>query len=382
MWTSDDLLAPKVERWLPPLQAGVVANGLGLVGDTYWLMTSDPVRPWRSHDLANWEQIDPTDLAPPSPTDLWDTPDLLWPVTSGGVTLVQARYFPKDPGRLLGHPGRRVWPERVDSNAYRVMGYDSGSGDEVELSRVRIDETGTGLRVSNEQGATISELSDVGLEVIDAWGSFPDHRIEARQLAVLDGARLRVVELPAGVPVIDGLRFFERPTVYPTRAGFLALDLADDGTVRTWRSENGESWIEGDRLGERGGQPWRVDSVQTERFLTPGALVADLSDGSGQWQSLDGETWTFVELPARRRSTYLYRLPAGWLRADIDGDWSASVDGDTWQPAAELGRVISKFFPVGGGGNHGALIGNAVFFGVDEDDGAGPSDLWIVEFEP
>jgi hypothetical protein len=150
--------------------------------------------------------------------------------------------------------------------------------------------------------------------------------------------------------------------------------------VRTWRSQDAEAWVEGDRLGATDGQPWRVEAVQTDRFTAGGALVAELSNGQGQWQSADGQTWTYVEFPSET-FLYLYRLPDGWLRVDGAGEWSASSDGASWQPVAELRRVITKALPIGGGGNHGALIGNAVFFGVDEEDEAAPSDLWVVEFE-
>jgi hypothetical protein len=250
LWTAEDATSPRAEHALPVEAANAA---LFLDGDTFWLASGAPVTLWRSLDLAEWEQVDISGLVSPGPQGLeWDVV-LDSPVTSAGGTLVPVTYFVHDPGRLVGEPGASVFLEPLEGSSprgYRVSEFRPRSeGGPRELGTVRVEDTPMGIRISDEDGESIVSIEGVGPEFVERWAE--RGVIEERQLGIVEGGALTTVELP-GWPVEDGSA--ESPTFFPLGSGFLALQIHSDHTVRTWRSYDGRSWAEGERLRGPDGQ--------------------------------------------------------------------------------------------------------------------------------
>jgi hypothetical protein len=208
--------------------------------------------------------------------------------------------------------------------------------------------------------------------------------IEERQLGIVEGGALTTVELP-GWPVEDGSA--ESPTFFPLGSGFLALQIHSDHTVRTWRSYDGRSWAEGERLRGPDGQllegRWISWAGSPERSdIQIGTLGEPTAGGpAAYWRSTDAEHWTLVSPPSWEGGI-VWEVPGGFLRLRETGSWSASTDGDSWIEAPALREVVDRWQPDGGGGTTGTLVGDAFFFWVDEAEGPMRRDLWIIEFEP
>ena len=96
------------------------------------------------------------------------------------------------------------------------------------------------------------------------------------------------------------------------------------------------------------------------------------------WKSTDGETWRLVGRPDQGPG---HRLSSGWL-SGADGSWSASTDGDTWEAAPELARLLHKSTTDGTANVSTWIIGDTLFYSVAEHEGARQRDLWIVQFQP
>ena len=110
-----------------------------------------------------------------------------------------------------------------------------------DIGTVRVERTPTGIRLVDKAGTTIAELTGVGPDFVEALASggavYPDG------LALVDGSRLVPVTVPwLGTmnPSSPGIELL------PLDPGFLAFQRDADTTVRTWRSTDGRSWIEGE----------------------------------------------------------------------------------------------------------------------------------------
>jgi hypothetical protein len=252
--------------------------------------------------------------------------------------------------------------------------------DDQKVATVLVEPTSSGIRLADEEGATIAELTGVGPEFVEAWASSGGIDSVAR-LALVDGPRLTPVAQPgdptSSSPVLELL---------PLDPGFLAFELDADSTVRTWRSADGVSWIEGDPVPGPDGQPLRAQGLWGgTRDGRHEISVSPIDDGDGsapppELRSVDGMTWTAApEPPAGEYSHWPVRLPAGYVAWSDYGAWSVSTDGTTWEEAPGLREVIPRTTPDGEGSVSWGGIGNALLFQMTAE--CGPRDLWIVEFD-
>jgi len=105
---------------------------------------------------------------------------------------------------------------------------------------------------------------------------------------------------------------------------------------------------------------------------------------SGDWvreASTDGETWTLGPFPEGPTG---FRVPGGWVKTpdqSEDGVWQVSRDGTTWQPVPELSTLTTKIMPNGAGGASESLVGDAIWFTVEEAEAPYTRDVWVVEFD-
>jgi hypothetical protein len=361
------VLSTRIEQPLP-IEAG--SSYLYPDGDALWLATAEPASLWRTFDLEDWEPVDVTGLISPGPTELeWDLQPGP-PVTSGDLTLVQLTFTPRDLGRLVGYPGLSVHVEAVGPGRYRVLEHHSRSaGGDLELGIVRVEETPSGLRFMDDGGATIAELREEDLGFMDAWvqGS-----VDEPLLGILEADRLSTV----GAPWDPALGW---PALFPVDTGFLAFLVGADRTVRTWQTADGRSWELGAILSDEEGRPLTAELVGVETIGDRTQVRVVRAGGSDGWISPDGEHWTYTAAPPSLDSALL-QLQEGWVMSQ-SGSWSVSRDGATWQEVPELREVIDKWEPRGGGGSSAGLVGDALFFSVQEDAGTQQRDLWIVEFE-
>jgi hypothetical protein len=375
LWTSDDTLSIRSEHPLPTTERGA---WLGLEGDTYWLTTDAPPALWRSDDLEAWDPIDLAGLPPPPTGPAWDA-SLGVPVTSRGVSLVPITYTARDPGALVGFPGRSVSLKETGPGLYDVVGYHMARGNGPDrrvattIGTVGVAGTPTGIRFTGPDGGTIAEVGGVGLDFVDDWIA---HGLVQNQLGIIAGSALTALVEPQ-LPITGP--HGEPPTLFPVEDGFLAFPIGTDGTVRAWRSADGRSWIAGDLLLDADGRPLHADWVGADWTGGAHELTITPSDGSSEtWRSTDGVTWTTEPVPDPEAGS-VFRFPSGSLRLSYDGSWSASIDGRTWVEVPALREVVTKWEPANGGSAGGGVIGDAVFFSVEEDEGDRQRDLWIVE---
>lgn len=379
IWTSDDALGPRVEQ---PLPVDAVSISLMQDQDAYWLATTDPPTLWHAPDVTGWQPIDLTGLVSPGPSELEWGVSPGQPVTAHGIIVVPVTYQARDVARLVGYPGLVVHIEKAGVGVYRVLEHHARSeGGDTELGFVRVDQTPTGLRFSNESGGTIAELAGVGPELVESWSTTGS--ILEQQIGAVDGSRLTALDVPWSSA--------EAPTIFPTASGFVAFVVNADKTVSPWRSDDGLSWTEGPRLGDAGGQPWTADGVWSDLTLdTPEVSVVMVGDGD-RWTSTDAEHWTFV--PARSATDPFWdaaRIGSGWVRASEGSIWVSRDDSSrkvipelsSWKVVPELWTVITKWTPRGAGSSGTNFVGNAAFVMVVEDSVPMERDLWIIEWEP
>jgi hypothetical protein len=188
-----------------------------------------------------------------------------------------------------------------------------------------------------------------------------------------------------GEPTLDPSG--EGLTIFPVDTGFLGFQIDADHTVRAWRSADGRTWIEGDRLRGSDGTPWRTDWVDAQWLGgTHEITISPMGDSdadapSRPWRSDDGVTWTRGPLPTTGEDGLVFPLSRGSLRLADDGSWWASADGRSWDPAPDLDQAITKWMPDGAGSAGGGTLGDAMFFAVEEGEGSLQRDLWIVELD-
>jgi hypothetical protein len=368
LWTSSDAISERVQRTLP-----VVAEWAQLtpIGGTWWLRTGRPTTLWRSSDLNTWERIDLEALVSPGPAELdWELQLFGEPAAAGGTTVFPVAYEARDAGRLLGRPdlGSFVFPERAAPGRYRVM--EDTQGGPVPVGDVWIEETASGLRFADLSGGTIATLEGVGIDFVEAWAV--TQTVSDYNVAVVDGDAVTPVSLPGG-PLSD--HSDNGPVVLGTDTGFHAFKSAADGTIRTWRSTDGRTWMELDPPAIAAGEPRDIDpyvGVQ-RRWGRPSVVKV------GGWESEDGRTW--VPVPVSPMGESGFPVAGGWLQG-IDGGWYASIDGNEWKFAPTVRHIITKSQSLGAGSyGVGAVIGDTVFVHVDEKQGARQRDLWILEFD-
>lgn len=380
LWTSDDALSTRVEHQLP---ADVESAGLWQEGDTFWLTTTGPTTLWRSTDLDDWEGFDTSALESPGPSSLaWDM-TLGIPATSGGVTVVPVAYAAQDLGRLVGLPGTAVHIESAGPGRYKVSEHHLRSeGGDRDAGFVSVTQTPTGIRFWHEDGSAIAEVEGAGLEMVERWAELGS--ILEYQLGVLDGTTIEPVAMP-GHPALDpsgqGL------TIFPVEAGFLGLQIDADHTVRTWRSTDGRTWVEGDRLHGPDGTPWRTEWVGADWLAGRHEIsISPMDESDGDtlprpWTTADGDAWTRGPQPSTGEDGLVFPLSRGSLRLADDGSWWASADGASWDPVAGLDEAMTKSTPDGAGSAGGSTVGDAMFFAVEESEGSQQRDLWIVELD-
>ena len=385
LWTSTDAVSTRVEHRLP-VDTGYAFLTYDEGG--YWLNDRGSHRGshelWRSADLTDWDRIDVSALVPPDPRELTWNVQFGWPVTSAGVSIVPVSYAADGLGPLLGLPERDVQLEAAGgAGRYVVIETLPGSGGRTmreDIGTVRVERTAKGIRLVDKAGTTIAELTGVGPDFIEALASggaiYPDG------LALVDGSRMLSLTVPglgSMNPSSPGIGLL------PLDPGFLAFQRAADTTIRTWRSTDGRSWIEGDRVPGPDGRPMRTQSLwagssggRHEVSVSP-VEGAEEGGPSVAWSSVDGETWTVAPQPPAGISYPAVKLPAGYLAWTDSDIWSASVDGMAWMEAPELSEVITRTVPNGNGSMGGGAVGDALVFQVADD--CGTRDLWIVEFE-
>jgi hypothetical protein len=370
LWASADAISERSERSLPIESEGAELTPLD---GTWWLTTNGPTSLWRSTDAERWEQVDLGALITPGTAELeWEV-SLGVPASSGGTTVVPVTYQARDAGRLLGYPdagefdpGDFIRPERDASGSFRVIDADFG-----DLGEVRIEETAYGLSFTDIAGNTVATLEGVDMDFIDDWsasGALVEH-----QVGRVEDGKVTPATLP-GERLFDEWR--QGPTVFGTSDGFHAYHATADGTVRTWRSDDGSTWEELDPLGAAEGEP-QATSVERGEHLGSGYTSVIVGDSERSWESTDGITWQ--PIPVLSEDT-IRRVGDGWL-VGRGGDWRASVDGTTWLSAPELDAVTSKRELAGAGSSRWVVIGDTLLWAVLDEEGARPRDLWIVEFE-
>jgi hypothetical protein len=379
LWTSADVTSTRTEHPLP-VEAGYAL--LTFDGDRYWLIDMASGSLWRSSDLTDWERMDGSALHAPDPAELPWNVRFGVPVTSAGVTLVPVSHEVLDPGRVLGFPGRSVHLEAAGPGRYDVIESHMRKDDQ-KVATVLVERTPSGIRLSDESGATIAELTGVGPEFVEAWAS--SGGIESvDQLALVDGSRPTPVTKPGQAAMDSWSSGLE---LLPLDPGFLAFELDADSTVRTWRSADGVSWIEGDPVPGPDGQPLRAQALwggtRDERHEVSVSPLLDDPDGTArppEWRSVDGKTWTaYPDPPAGEYSVPPVRLPAGYVAWSDYGMWSVSTDGSSWQEVPGLREVIPRTTLSGEGSVSWGGIGNALLFAMTAE--CGQRDLWIVEFD-
>jgi hypothetical protein len=248
-----------------------------------------------------------------------------------------------------------------------------------------VEPTTTGIRLTDEAGATITELTGVGPEFVEAWASSGGIG-SYDEVALVDGSRLTPVAKP-GQTATDSWSPSLELQLLPLDPGFLAFELGEDSLVRTWRSVDGRSWIEGDPVPGPDGEPLRAQSLwggtQDGRHVVSVSPLSDDPDSEGpgaEWRSVDGTTWTATPDPPAGKSSYRpVRLPAGDIAWSDYGTWSVSSDGTTWEEAPGLREVIPRTSLNGEGRMGWGSIGNALLFQMTAE--CGPRDLWVVEFD-
>ena len=370
LWVSKDALAPREARRLP---IDVPDANLWLSGGTFWFTSSDPQTVWSSPDLETWQQTDLSGLRSPGPASI-DWRMTISPSESvGGSAVASVEYTAADPGSLLGYPGRQVGLAQSGggyvAREYRRMG-DGGPKD---LGAITVRKTTDGIRFMAGDGREVGRVAGVGLEFVDTW--VRQGGLTYRQLAVLDGKRWSPVDLPVA-PLADW------PNLVKVGDAMLAFVVEPDQRVRAWRTVDGRTWTGGDVLVASDGTPMRSSGVTYRDGENGRVLIVFGGDDSSGWQSTDGEHWT----PASFISGEILgaRIAQGWFQTGdqtADGSWQVSSDGSTWKSVPALHAVIDKTQPLGGGGSSTSVVGNTVFFSVDEAEAPFSRDVWMIEFE-
>lgn len=366
---SKDALAPREVRRLP---VDVPEANLWLSGDTFWFSSSDPLTVWRSRDLETWQQTDLSGLQSPGPAAIdWRmTISSSESVDGSAVALVE--YTAADPGSLLGYPGRQVSLAQ-GGGGYVAREYHSRrDGGDKDLGAITVRKTTDGIRFMDAGRREVGRVEGVGLEFVDMWVR---QGIVFRQLAVLDGNRWSPVDLPVA-PLASW------PTLVKVGDALLVFVVEPDERVRTWRTVDGHTWTGGDALVAEDGTPIRSNGATYRDGENGPVLIIFGKDDSSSWKSTDGETWTPASFVAGEIPPI--RIAQGWFRTGdqtADGDWQVSPDGSTWESVPALRYVVRKTAPSGAGGSSESVVGNTVFFSVDEAEAPFTRDVWMIEFE-
>jgi hypothetical protein len=366
---STDALAPRVERRLP---VDVAEADLSLIGDTFWFISSDPLNVWWSTDLQTWQQTEVSGLKSPGPASIpWRrTISPTEPVH--GTTVASVEYTAADPGSLLGFPGRHVALAQGGGGYVAREYHPMREGGDKDLGAIKVRTTVDGIRFMDADGREVGRVDGVGMEFVDMWLR---QGITYRQLAVLDRERWSPVDLPVA-PLADW------PMLVKVGDALLAFVVEPDERVRAWRTVDGHTWTGGDVLVADDGTPIQSTGVTYRAGENGPILVVLGKDDRSGWKSTDGEKWTPTSFDSGE--TPPIRIAQGWFRTGdqtADGDWQVSPDGSTWQSVPALRDVVGKTAPSGAGGSSESVVGNTVFFSVDEAGAPFTRDVWMIEFE-
>lgn len=324
LWSSADGALWESARLPVPIDAEVMTARV--VGDSYWLSTSNPTTLWRSDDFRSWEEVDLSDIPLP------DTFNMGWTVSLGPIAQV-------DDGLVVvwtawPKPPLESWlPAFAESHSnlhLDSMGiFDPEVGQPVRATRVvdGIDEMVAMIRIEPWGGGWRVFDAESDLEL--AYFAFGPERVASPFAYSVEGLLLvdesgtvdsaTPIWMEAGATVGGLVHVDDR---------LLALSLARGETAGAlWESVDGRSW----------------ESIGTPPFMPPGTggarlwdvggvlyASAETGDSTSSWTSVDGVVWTELRGPAGVSSVNLRPFGRGFA-AWADEALLLSRDGDDWE---------------------------------------------------
>lgn len=245
---------------------------------------------------------------------------------------------------------------------------------------VRVEETDTGLRFSDETGATIAVLTGADLGLVEIWAEYGD--VSAQGLAVVEAGRASTSAVPGRS---SGYTGYPDMVILGTEAGFTAFRLARGGTFRAWHSGDGRAWTEGPLIGTREGEPQQVENLYRVSWPTP-TVHASTVHGIDEmaWETTDGVSWTAVPRVVPGGGYYDMHplLTGGWLWLDgNNGDVRVSADGESWERVSGI-ESLTKWQTEGTDRfGSGTVVGDTLFWSVHDVEAPQRHDLWVIEFD-
>ena len=381
LWRSSDLIS-----WVSePMPVAGGGGRLSLADGTYWLSTVDPASLWRSRDTLEWSEVSLEGLTPPGTDGYAWRLYLQAPLAYDGVTIVPTHFQAEDDGTFLGLAGRPKLDRPVKLTETAPGVYDVRPEPNYQTrATVRIEETGDGLRViDDEDGTELTVLDGISMDFIDRWAS--DGWIPSVDgLGIVDGDQLIDLDLP------DLMDQADRPTLAVDESGFVAYVLEPDKFVHVYRSVDGREWNEADTIGDDPGEP--TDIVYVRGLQPQGNLVIEGEPHETLWTSPDGVVWE------SRHPVENFGggdpIASGWL-------WIQEVGEPTpWQPLRDADAPTMWYLPKDGepvpidlseagfsmpmvdsSGGGGWISSNTLIRTFQEDEGAHRRSIWIITFD-
>ena len=357
LWSSPDGVT-----WTPgplPVPADPAGVSIAHEGGFWWITTRGPTSLWRSADTVQWDRIDLARLMSPGPAALdWEV-RLGEPASTGGSTAFPVSYLGSGIGRLFGLPDD-ISDMQIEAGSDGTWTVRRESGD--PLIVVRLEETPTGLRVTDTTGAIVGEIEGVGLEFARRWQAAG--QVVEQQVGLVDGDGLTPVDLPGPALTASLDNQGRALTLLGTTGAMFAFLDEPDGTDRAWTSGDGRSWSESAT----------TDMPEYLSDFTPEPYGIRAEGESRPWITGDGVTWDAV--PRTPFGTWPDRLPTGWL-AQQDGVMQVLPDGGTWS-RVDLGGVTLWDTTDSAGIGGGMVLGStSIDFSSREGGGR---DVWYLDF--
>jgi hypothetical protein len=374
LWTSADGVAWESASLPVPVDAEVLKAHV--LGDSYWLSTSNPTTLWRSDDFRSWEEIDLSAVRLPDSFNMGWTLGLGPMAHSDGGVVATWTAWPKPP---LESWLPALAESHTDFHLDRMGIFDPAVGQPVRATRLDdgVDETVAVIRIEPWGGGW--RVFDAESDAELAYFAFGPERVASPFTYSVEGLLL-----------VDANGTAESLTpVWLDPGGSVGGLVHIDGRILALSLETGE--VIGALWESRDGRDW--EPLGRPPFMPPGtggAMLwedggvlygsAESGDTTRRWTSRDGIDWTELRGPDGVPPWDL-RLFGSGFAAWADEALLLSADSTTWEPVYfdELGFAIDT--PAAIEGFPGGVVGDRLvlrFWPGDQPGGQEPGIQFVV----
>ena len=341
LWTSADGVAWESAHLPVPVDAESLTAGV--VGDEYWLRTSNPTTLWRSKDFTSWEQVDLSTLALPERFNMDWAVGIDFVVESDSGVLVSWTASPilplDDWYPALAETHRDLHIDTIGHDpgaAYPVRGTrrSDGTDETVALMRLeRFGENGSAWQAYDAEGGW-----EIAYFAFGAGESLVDDPLtySIEGLLLIDsGGDVEALSPPWSTQ--------EGRLMGLVAAGdrlFAAFGHGDVATFNLWESGDGRSW-------NLAGVAPGTGAVGLEASDAIAYALFEGEETSALWLLREGSDWVRAPVPSGGSADAVRALGdgyAGWAAGSL---W-LSRDGSEWSPVdlASLGVGTDSAVPV------------------------------------